>query len=67
MAKYEAPLRDMQFVLHEVLGVADGFSALPGQDETGEELINAVLDEAAKLCQEVLQPLNRKVMLQKKL
>jgi len=59
MAKYEAPLRDMQFVLHEVLGVEDRFSALPGQDETGEDLINSVLDEAAKLCQEVLQPLNQ--------
>ena len=59
MAKYEAPLRDMQFVLHEVLGVEAGFSPLPGQDETSAELINAVLEEAAKLCEEVLQPLNR--------
>ena len=59
MAKYEAPLRDMRFVLHEVLGVEQGFSALPGQDETSADLINAVLEEAAKLCQEILQPLNR--------
>ena len=59
MAKYEAPLRDMQFVLHEVLGVEAGFSVLPGQDETSAELINAVLEQAAKLCEEVLQPLNR--------
>ena len=59
MAKYEAPLRDMRFVLHEVLGVEAGFSALPGQEETSTELINAVLEEAAKLCEEMLLPLNR--------
>ena len=39
MAKYEAPLRDMRFVLHEVLGVEEGFRVLPGQDETSAELI----------------------------
>ena len=59
MAKYEAPLRDMRFVLHEVLGVEQSFSVLPGQEDTSAELINAVLEEAAKFCQEVLQPLNR--------
>lgn len=59
MATYEAPLRDMRFVLHEVLGVEKRFSALPGQQDTSTDLIDAVLEEAGKFCEEMLQPLNR--------
>jgi alkylation response protein AidB-like acyl-CoA dehydrogenase len=54
MQTYTAPLRDMRFVLHELHGTA----ALPGQEEFTPELLDSVLEEAAKFCTEVLLPLN---------
>ena len=59
MAKYHAPLRDMQFVLHELLDVDGLFSALPGCEDASADLIDSVLEEAAKLCEEVVFPTNR--------
>ena len=59
MATYQAPLRDMQFVLHELLGAEREFAALPGFEETTRDLIDPVLEEAAKLCENVMFPLNR--------
>ena len=59
MATYQAPLRDMQFVLHELLGVEQEFAALPGFEEATRDLIDPVLEEAAKLCENVMFPLNR--------
>ena len=59
MATYQAPLRDMRFVLHELLGAEQAFAALPGFEETTRDLIDPVLEEAAKLCENVMFPLNR--------
>ncbi|HKR92231.1 acyl-CoA dehydrogenase C-terminal domain-containing protein [Novosphingobium sp.] len=58
MQIYEAPLRDMKFVLHE-LHADDGFGDLEPLAEFTPDLIDAVLEEAAKVAQEVLLPLNR--------
>ena len=49
----------MQFVLHELLGAEREFAALPGYEETTRDLIDPVLEEAAKLCENVMFPLNR--------
>jgi alkylation response protein AidB-like acyl-CoA dehydrogenase len=57
MQTYRAPLRDMRFVLHEMNDSA-GLSALPGLGEMSPELMDSVLEEAAKLCEQVLLPLN---------
>ncbi len=54
MQTYNAPLRDMRFVLHELHGAAP----LPGQEEFTQELADTILEEAAKFCTEVLLPLN---------
>src|SRR6218665_3502326 len=43
MSTYTPPLRDMQFVLHEVLGVSDEFKALPAHAEVDAQTIDAVL------------------------
>ena len=59
MATYQAPLRDMRFVLHELLGAEREFAALPGFEETTRDLIDPVLEEAAKLCENVMFPLLR--------
>jgi alkylation response protein AidB-like acyl-CoA dehydrogenase len=58
MATYTPPLRDMQFVLHEVLKVSDEFKALPRHAEVDVDTINAVLEEGGKFAAEVIFPLN---------
>ncbi len=57
MVTYAAPLREIRFVLNEVLK-ADQLSALPGYEEATPDLFDAVLEEAAKLCVNELLPLN---------
>ena len=57
MQTYKAPLRDMRFVLHELHG-SDSLAALPGLEEVSPELIDSVLEEAAKLAEGVLAPVN---------
>lgn len=57
MPIYNAPVRDMQFILHDVLDVSK--SGLPGHDELDRDFTEAVLDAAGKLASDVLVPLNR--------
>lgn len=59
MPDYKAPLRDMQFILFDVLKVQDSANALPSYAEATPDLINAILEEAGRFCENVLQPLNR--------
>lgn len=58
MSEYQAPLRDMQFVLEKLVDLP-ALSRLPGYEEINDELVMAILDEAAKLAGGVLSPLNR--------
>ncbi len=58
MPTYTPPLRDMQFVMHEVLNVSADFAAMPVHAEIDADTINAVLEEGAKFAAEVLLPLN---------
>ena len=59
MATYRAPVRDMQFVLHELLDAEKRFAELPGGEEASADLIDAILEEGAKLCENVVFPTNR--------
>ena len=58
MGQYIAPLRDMQFVLHELLKVEEGLKQLPPHAEIDRDIINQVLEEGGKFASEVLFPLN---------
>ena len=58
MASYTPPLRDMRFVYHELLG-CDALAELPGLEEYTPDLVDPVLEEAGKICAEVLHPINR--------
>jgi butyryl-CoA dehydrogenase len=51
-------LRDMQFVLHELLQVEKAFAELPAHAELDVETVNQVLEEGGKFTAEVLFPLN---------
>jgi alkylation response protein AidB-like acyl-CoA dehydrogenase len=58
MPTYTPPLRDMQFVMYEVLNVVDDFKAMPKHAEVDADTINAVLEEAGKFAAEVALPIN---------
>ncbi|MBX9868944.1 MAG: acyl-CoA dehydrogenase family protein, partial [Burkholderiaceae bacterium] len=58
MGQYVAPLRDMQFVLHELLGVEAELKQLPKYVDIDADIINQVLEEGGKFTSEVLFPLN---------
>ena len=58
MPVYNPPLRDMQFVMHEVLNVEAELKALPSHAETDADTINAVLEEGGKFAAEIVFPLN---------
>ena len=58
MSEYVAPLKDIRFVMQELAGL-DQVVALPGCEEASPDVIDAILDEAAKFAGAVLSPLNR--------
>ncbi len=57
MPIYSAPVQDSLFILNEVLNL-DRYNNLPGFEEATPDMIEAILGEAARLCEEVLQPVN---------
>jgi len=59
MPAYKAPLRDMRFVMNELLQSPQHYAALPGAEEVTAELIDAILEEGAKFAENELAPLNR--------
>jgi alkylation response protein AidB-like acyl-CoA dehydrogenase len=56
MPSYNAPTKDLQFLLHEVLNVSA--ADVPGYGELDAGFTGAVLDEAGKIARDVLAPLN---------
>ncbi len=58
MGQYVAPLRDMHFVLHELLQVEDELKQLPAHAEMDADTINQVLEEGSKFASNILFPLN---------
>jgi len=59
MAQYKAPLRDMQFVLHDVLNVEQHYASIPVFAETNRELVDSILEAGAQFCENELSPINR--------
>src|SRR4030088_2729807 len=58
MPSYRAPLEDVGFLLTEVFQF-DRYNNLPGFSDASADVRDAILVEAAKLSEQVLQPLNR--------
>jgi alkylation response protein AidB-like acyl-CoA dehydrogenase len=56
MPSYTAPVKDMQFLLHDVLKISE--ADIPGYADLDRGFTGAVLDEAAKVAQDILMPLN---------
>jgi len=58
MTDYNAPVQDMQFVIDEIAGL-DSISNLPGFEDATPDLVEAVLEQAGVLANEVFSPLNK--------
>ena len=58
MPVYKAPLENMRFVLNDVLNTGQ-LAELPGYEQATPDLMDSILEEGAKVCEEVLFPLNQ--------
>ena len=58
MPQYKAPLRDIRFVMNELLESEALYQRLPGYEEATRELMDAIVEEGAKFAENVLSPLN---------
>ncbi len=58
MTVYHAPIQDFQFLLQSVLRAEQNLYGLPGFEELDAEVATMVMEEAAKVCEQVLHPLN---------
>jgi alkylation response protein AidB-like acyl-CoA dehydrogenase len=60
MPAYKAPLRDMRFLLNEVFDYPGHYERLPQGKEATPDMVDAILTECARFCEEVLAPLNQR-------
>ena len=58
MPDYKAPLRDIRFVLEDLLDCDSHYAALQGRTELSSDLRDAVINEAAKFAENMLAPIN---------
>ncbi len=59
MPEYKAPLRDMQFILHDVFNAESLWQSMAGTSEINRELADAILEESAKINENLIAPLNQ--------
>lgn len=59
MPDYKAPVRDMQFLLHEVFNAEQHWQTMPALSEVNRELADTILDEGSKIAENLIAPLNR--------
>jgi alkylation response protein AidB-like acyl-CoA dehydrogenase len=57
MSTYQAPLKDMRFVLKQLAGLSE-VAKLPGYQDATPDTVDAILEEASKFASEVLDPIN---------
>src|SRR5690554_8120865 len=59
MPDYQAPLRDIRFVMDEMLDYPAHYARLPGGEEARPDVVAAILEEDARFAREVLLPLDQ--------
>lgn len=57
--QYKAPIRDMQFVMHELLNFSEHYKNIPLYAENDRDILNNYIEAAADFAESVLAPLNR--------
>jgi alkylation response protein AidB-like acyl-CoA dehydrogenase len=58
MPEYKAPIRDIKFVMHELLDCNKHYQEL-GYSDASEDMVDAILSEAAKFTEQVIAPINQ--------
>ncbi|MEM9740229.1 MAG: acyl-CoA dehydrogenase family protein, partial [Pseudomonadota bacterium] len=58
MPRYDAPVRDIQFVLHDLLAI-EKYSNLPGFSDAPRDVVDQIIEEGGKFASEVIAPLNK--------
>ncbi|HET7063570.1 MAG TPA: acyl-CoA dehydrogenase C-terminal domain-containing protein [Rudaea sp.] len=58
MTTYKAPLADIRFVMFDLLKVEAEYQRLPGGENATRDVVDAILEEAARFSEQVLAPLN---------
>ena len=58
MPSYRAPVDDVKFLLNDVFHI-DRYANLPGFSDATPDVVDAIIGEAAKLCEQVLTPLSQ--------
>lgn len=58
MSDYKAPIRDIKFVMYELMGYEEHYQAMPNGEDASQDVVEAILEESAKFCENVLAPLN---------
>ena len=59
MPDYKAPLRDIKFVMTELLDSEQHYANLEGAEDATPDMVDAIIAEGAKFCEQVLSPLNQ--------
>lgn len=59
MPDYKAPLRDIKFVMSELLDSEQHYASLNGGEDATPDMVDAIIAEGAKFCEQVLSPLNQ--------
>lgn len=59
MSQYKAPVRDLQFVMHELLNAEQHYNALPAYAGTDRDLIDGIIAAGADFCENELSPINQ--------
>jgi len=58
MPEYKAPIRNIQFAMNEVLDFQSHYAQLSFDDEASPDIVDAILEEAAKFAENIIAPLN---------
>ena len=59
MGAYRAPLADIHFLLNDVFQADEVFAAMPETEEVTKDIVAAILEEAAKIAEQMLSPINQ--------
>ena len=57
MPTYKAPVRDMRFLMNEVFDFEGHYKTIPEGEEATPDMVEAIIGELAKLCENTLAPL----------